>query len=197
MTDSLRNLLNIYLSDPDLLKGELDMRALKVAEFFGFGSLVTNDKVMVSAIERFQRDCMPYWSSLQVDSPSHLKVFGHLLFSLTQLRDADDRRVRFWAIDPDSTTELEGDNKRLCSFFHEVCGFLIVHQMLCSAQRRRRVSLNFNPMKPPISPRYMLSMLGYLREWRGGPLKQDKTPYDFYMIFKTMDLYGLSEFTPH
>jgi hypothetical protein len=199
--DSLRKLIKIYLSDAEALDGELDMRARKVAHIMGYGDILTNQSNMDKAIERFQTECEVYWSTLQVDSPSHLKVFGHLLYSMTQLRDEEDRRLRFWAIDQDTGVTIPEEARQSVVFFHEFCSFIVVHQMLCSAQGRRArggkpTKLNFNPQKPPTNPRYARSMLGYLREWRGGPLKQDKTPYDFYMIFKTMDLYGLKEHTP-
>ena|GEM_PF-5264420 len=193
MENSLKNLLQIYLNDSTLLKGELEMRAQKVASELCGSPLLLHDVRLDHLVRTFQTQCLPYWTGLGITSPSHLKVLGHLLYSLTQVRDTEDQRVRCFAIEPDLAATLSDENKRLGAFFHEFCCYTVVHTMLCSAQRRRRAKLVFEPQKPPTNPRFTRSMISYLRDWRGGPLTNDKSPYDFYMIFKTMDLYGLQE----
>ena len=45
------------------------------------GELVLDGLAFEYCLKYFQRECSKYWDALGVAEPSHLKVFGHLLFS--------------------------------------------------------------------------------------------------------------------
>ena len=158
------------------------------------GDLVLNEENLDRCILYFQKTCLPYWESLKIKEPSHLKVFGYLLYCLTQLRDPSTKqRLAFCGMLSGSgkpKTEFEDDDY-LRVHFNEFAAFNIVSNMLVSAQRRRDATLKFDGTKPPTNTRYTRSMIDYLRQWDEGPLVGDRIPYDFYMVFKTMDLYGV------
>ncbi len=167
------------------------MRAKEVARNFECGPLIIEDQGFDLAIQLFQRNCNKYWQGLGVETPSHLKVFGHLLFALTQSSDDGSEKPCFFALLPETETSLGSSKQFFVDFFHEYCCFLIVFEMLCSAQRQRKEALKFDPTKPPTNPRFSRSMVDYIREWESGPLSGQRTPFDFYMVFKAMDLFGV------
>ena len=143
------------------------------------------------ALEHFQKNCISFWTSLGVEDPSHLKIFGHLLYSLTQLRDEQGERRDFLFCERVIRDTDEPSVEFLRVHFHEFACFTAVYNMFVSAQRQRREPLRFDYTRPPASARFTRSMVDYLREWGEGPLSGDRTPFDIYMIFKSMDLYGV------
>ncbi|WP_425071308.1 hypothetical protein [Sagittula sp. S175] len=191
MSDGLKTRLNIYLNDPEALGYELSMRASRIALATADIPLIENEEGLAEAVSKFQSTCKNYWTKLGVESPSHLKIFGSLLHSLTQARGCNGQRPVFWGVLPSAKDTVDAKNHILVDYFHEYCSFIVVYEMLCSTQRQRREPLKFDPLKPPSNPRFTRSMVDYLREWPAEPLKGDRTPYDFYMVFKAMDLYGV------
>jgi hypothetical protein len=191
----LRHLINLYLRAYDHLEHEIELRIGAIAAKFGRGELMINGHNLDHCLRFFQRECLKYWNAFGIDEPSHLKVFGHLLYSLTQLRDekTGDRLVFCAVADPggEKTREtlVEADFFRV--HFHEVACFNTVYEMLLSAQLRRKEPLRFDPKAPPANKRFTRSMVDYIRQWDTGPLKGDRSPFDFYMVFKAMDLYGV------
>lgn len=191
----LKSLIKVYLCAYDNLEHEVQLRLGAVAREMNKGELVLNDAYLEICLQYFQRECSKYWNALGVAEPSHLKVFGHLLYSLTQLRDqVSGDRIAFCGIeDPNGTKSQEQFTEAdfLRVHFHEFASFTIVYEMLISAQRRRKETLRFDPVRPPTNRRFTRSMVDYLRQWDAGPLVGDRTPFDFYMVFKAMDLYGV------
>lgn len=187
---SLKKLLNIYTSDQGLLQGEIHMRAVEIARAGELGPLIMNDDAFDVATAAFSRNCRNYWRNLGVDDPSHLKIFGHLLYSLTHSRMPDGSRAVFFGVRPENLGNLK-DRLFTIQYFHEYASFVIVYEMLCHAQRQRLETLRFDPLKPPMSRRFTRSMIDYLREWPEGSLATGRTPFDLYMVFKAMDLYGV------
>lgn len=191
----LKSLIKVYLRAYDNLEHEVELRLGAVSRALGQGELVLNGTAFEVCLRHFQRECSKYWLALGVAEPSHLKVFGHLLFSLTQLRDdTSGDRIAFCGIENPNgpkTKDLFAEADFLRVHFHEFASFTVVYEMLISAQRRRKESLRFDPVRPPTNKRFTRSMVDYLRQWDVGPLIGDRTPFDFYMVFKAMDLYGV------
>ena len=197
MRDGVEKFVKFYLEDHAELVTYLRDLAEKVASEIGCGPLVINHDMFREATLKFQRECLAYWvTGMRVKEPSHLKFFGHLLYSLTQSQNEAGERLIFFGLLPENCKHLEPDDQYQGVYFHEFCCFVIVDHMFRWAQRLRDEDLSFDPLNPPSSRRYVRSMVDYIRKWPVAELHEDKTPFDFYMIFKTMDLYGLAENRP-
>lgn len=187
--------MTVYLRAYDHLEHDVELRISAIARELGKGELVLNASAFEYCLTYFQRECPKYWGELGVAEPSHLKIFGHLLYSLTQLRDptTGDRIVFCGVVDPAGAKAADDfeDSDFLRVHFHEFACFTLVYEMLTSAQRRRKEALRFDPVRPPTNKRFTRSMIDYLRQWDTGPLIGDRIPFDFYMVFKAMDLYGV------
>lgn len=192
----LNTRLQIYLREPDNLMYEIEMRLDLVAKEFGVTDIYVLDTASLRrVVDNFQENCVQYWAELGVAAPSHLKIFGHLLYCMTQARDTGGRRIDFSFCNDKDVSELADREakhiKYLSDYFHEFSCFVVVNQMLLSAQLQREERLKYDTRRPPSSRRFTRSMVDYLREWPEGSLSYDKTPFDLYMIFKAMDLYGV------
>jgi len=66
-----------------------------------------------------------------------------------------------------------------------------VYWLFTEQQYQRDIPLLYDPENPPMNPRYARAMVHYLRMGRNGHESPSRTAADFYMIFKTMDLYGV------
>jgi hypothetical protein len=69
--------------------------------------------------------------------------------------------------------------------------FYAVYWLFTEQQYQRNIPLLYNPEHPPMNSRYARAMVHYLRLGRDGQGYSSRTAADFYMIFKTMDLYGV------
>jgi len=170
------------------------MRFDKIARRFGAAqNCFIDDAALGGAVSHFQRNCLAYWRELEVEDPSHLKIFGSLLYSLTQRRDESGRRIDFVFFDE----AVEGDTKErrhrrfLVDHFHEFACFTAVFEMFIAAQVLRTERIRFDQRQPPASDRYTRSIVDYLRDFPHDLMSRDRTPFDLYMIFKSMDLFGM------
>lgn len=203
----LKALMNIYLCAPENLEHDLNLRFGYIADSFGASDChIVDDEALEFCLRHFRQNCLKYWKSLGVAEPSHLKTFGYLLYSLTQLRDGAGNPRRVIVIDKldtlksgfgDSTdSDVAENNSVLAENFHAFACFSAVYQMLVIAQRMRKEPLRFDVSKPPSSRRFSRSMVDYLVGISGSEIDYVKSPFDLYMIFKAMDLYGVDSSVP-
>ncbi|RLC55327.1 MAG: hypothetical protein DRI30_07755, partial [Chloroflexi bacterium] len=179
------------------------------AEFFvsgiGDARVIWNQDELNFCIKHFQSKCTSYLSDLLNGDPSHIKILGHLLYSLTQLERTDRRSEGIISVglqglvfhrervqNPEKAKEF-AKIIEICA--NETLMFMAVYFEFCNVQRSRDVQKRFDLNQAPMHQRYLRAMIEYLRPNSNEKLGYLKTSFDFYLIFKSMDLYGVD--TPY
>ncbi len=118
---------------------------------------------------------------------SHIKSVGVLLYCLTQTEHQPIEAVLVSGI-------LPGDLKNLIEAYpNEYFCFLCMYHIFNFQQHDRNIEARYDFANPPLHFRYLRSMVYYLRGTNIQGESAPRTAEDFYMIFKTMDLFGLKE----
>ncbi|MGI9402417.1 MAG: hypothetical protein ACR2O0_14275 [Rhizobiaceae bacterium] len=119
------------------------------------------------------------------ESISHIKFAGALLCALTQCENDPVEAVEVKGILPQRQHDL------IIAYPNEYMMFMAVYWLFNEQQYQRDETLLYDIENPPMNPRYSRAMVHYLRLGQNGISKRLRSPADFYMIFKSMDLYGV------
>jgi hypothetical protein len=118
---------------------------------------------------------------------SHIKSMGALLDCLTQRGFEPIKAAR---VDGILTNNLRRMVVAYPNEYYNFIGCLLIFNF---QQREREIASRYDLDKPPLHFRYVRSMIAYLRQYYSEKDVYPRDETDFYMIFKTMDLYGLEE----
>lgn len=124
-------------------------------------------------------------SDAEDETISHIKYAGALLCALTQCENDPVEAVLVKGILPTRQRDL------IVAYPNEYVMFMAVYWLFNEQQYQRGEPMLYDIGNAPMNPRYSRAMVHYLRMGRNGYSSTIRTPADFYMIFKSMDLYGV------
>lgn len=184
---------------PEFLKTSIKHFAESHLTTLGTFDAEWDDDVLDQCIGQFREGCIDYYSDILDGAPSQLKYLGYLLYCLTQLEEENgDRNCSVYIVDFQFHEDIRPSLKRpeeaeevICSFGNELLMFMAVFHILNQMQSVRSERKRYDVENPPMHYRFLRAVIDYLRPHSVEKLNYTKTPLDFYMILKTMDLFGV------
>jgi hypothetical protein len=189
--------LNIddYLNDVDRLEVRIDDYARLFAQELDLNLFLDHNTLRI-CINSFRQTFYRQYDLIS-GKPGHIKMMGHLLFCLTQLEGDDGDKITFaysrnFQTKEDSVNTQFEDRRKLChDFFNEAVSVGFVFQEFMRMQSLRTDAKNRLSSDLRLHNRYFRAMIDYLRIWGRENPTGIRSSYDLYMIFKTMDLFGM------